>query len=61
MAMADYAQCDVCGAKAFYDANITDDRYHDPIEQGGVDIVVICNACTKTHRAVVESKEQSNG
>ncbi len=57
MAMADYAHCDVCGSKAFYDADITDDRYHDPISEGGVDIGVICNDCTKTHRVVIQLKE----
>jgi hypothetical protein len=57
MAGADYARCDVCGAKAFYDANITDDRYHDPIAEGGVDIAVICNECTKTHKVTVTLKE----
>ena len=59
MAMADYARCGVCGGKAFYDANITDDRYSDPIEEGGVDIEVLCNSCTKTHRVVIQRKEGS--
>lgn len=57
MAMADYKLCDLCGGKAFYDANITDPRYTatwDPSEETpAVGIAVLCATCNKTHEAVI--------
>ena len=57
MAMSDYKLCDVCGGKAFYDANILDDRYvatWDPSETADpIGIAVLCPECNKTHVALV--------
>ncbi|SLN74820.1 hypothetical protein ROJ8625_04107 [Roseivivax jejudonensis] len=61
MALNDYYQCDVCGGKAFYDANIYDSRYvatYDPTE--GCDPIAIkalCPSCAKTHEVIVREKE----
>ena len=55
--MADYRLCDLCGAKAFYDANIEDPRYcatYDLNEDAEpIGIAVLCPECNKTHEAVV--------
>ena len=57
MAMCDYALCDVCGGKAFYDANISDPRYcatYDPTEDADpIGIAVLCSECNKTHRTII--------
>lgn len=59
MAMADYKACDLCGAKAFYDADVTDRRYvatWDPGVAEGWDpvgIAVLCPDCNKTHEAII--------
>ena len=57
MAMCDYALCDVCGGKAFYDANISDSRYcatWDPTEDAEpIGIAVLCSECNKTHKALI--------
>ena len=68
MALSDYRLCDVCGGKAFYDANL---NYHldapadsqfrvagQPGQWGhGLDYVgdwaVLCDDCAKTHRCVI--------
>ena len=62
MAVADYKSCDLCGGKAFYDANLHEDRYvatwdpetakrHDPIG-----LAVLCPACNKTHEAIIRPR-----
>jgi len=60
MAMADYYLCDVCGNKAFYDANITDPRYSaiwdEREECDPIGIAAICPECNKTHKAVIVSR-----
>jgi hypothetical protein len=60
MAMADYYHCDVCGCKAFYDANLSYD-FDEPVQYGcGAklgyvgDMAVICDECSKKHRVVIE-------
>lgn len=57
MAMADYHHCAVCGGKAFYDANIEDDRYcalYDPsVACEPIAIKALCPRCAKTHEVVV--------
>lgn len=64
MASADYWLCDVCGAKAFYDANLNyeDDgpRRKDSrmLPTGCGDAQVICEECAKTHEVVVNIKPQ---
>lgn len=73
MASADYRLCDVCGCKAFYDANLSYDFDAPPDEQYRVcgtnkwglalgslgDWAVICKDCAKTHRTqIVEITEQ---
>ena len=54
MALCDYRPCDVCGGKAFYDANLNYDS------DGGLDNlgdwVVICKSCAKTHKCLVALK-----
>lgn len=56
MAMCDYRQCDICGGKAFYDANLNyDDEGNFPDYVG--DWCVICDECAKTHKCVVMKKE----
>jgi hypothetical protein len=71
MALADYRLCDVCGNKAFYDANL---NYTFPwdgepipedekVREGNYkldylgDWAVLCRDCAKTHVAVVMKKE----
>jgi len=62
MAMCDYALCDVCGGKAFYDADLHDPRYvatYDPQEAkewDPVGIAVLCSDCNKTHEAIVRPR-----
>lgn len=69
MAAADYRLCDVCGRKAFYDANLnyeqgSDVPFEKAVRNGGHmmpateldylgDWVVICADCAKTHKCVV--------
>lgn len=55
MALADYRLCDVCGNKAFYDANLNYD-----VDENGVTTLdhvgawaVLCVDCAKTHETVV--------
>lgn len=66
MAMADYYLCDVCGGKAFYDANISDQRYtgrFDPDEfdpdWGVVEMKVLCPDCAKTHCVEVRKRDEA--
>jgi invasion protein IalB len=57
MAMCDYRQCDVCGCKAFYDANLNyDDATELPDYVG--DWAVICTDCAKTHTCVVLKRDE---
>jgi hypothetical protein len=63
MAMADYRLCDVCGKKAFYDANLNYDFDKvDPVEGPKLDYVssmaVVCDDCGDKFRAVIEPKPQ---
>ena len=64
MAISDYHLCDVCGRKAFYDADIGDPHYiatYSPEEADGFDpigIAVLCSTCAKTHDAIIVPKEQ---
>lgn len=65
MALADYRLCDVCGAKAFYDANLNyEEDTETPIRDCNVgldyvgDWVVICQDCAKTHQCVVVPIEE---
>lgn len=67
MAAADYRLCDVCGCKAFYDANLNYEQGGDvpgSLRNGGMmlpntgldrlgDWCVICQECAKTHKCVV--------
>lgn len=65
MAMADYYLCDICGNKAFYDANLSydfDNRY-PRVEYGcGMklgyvgDMACICDKCAKTHKVTIVAK-----
>ena len=64
MAMGDYKRCDLCGNKAFYDADIQDPRYVgtyspediDPL-YGVVDLKVLCPKCAKTHEVIIKPKK----
>lgn len=68
MAMCDYRWCNVCGCKAFYDAEL---NYYDedkPNAQNGqelpdgriADMVCLCSDCLKTHeiKVVARSNEK---
>jgi hypothetical protein len=58
MAMADYYQCDVCGGKTFYDAELHYDCSVNgsPFPVGAGDMKVICKTCAETHQVVVTEK-----
>lgn len=51
MALADYRLCDVCGRKAFYDANLNYDfnEYPETGLSNLGDWSVLCRDCAKTH------------
>ena len=59
MAMADYYQCEVCGSKCFYDANlnweIDDDTGVWSLDNMGA-MAGICKRCAKTHEVLVQNK-----
>ena len=73
MALADYRLCDVCGAKAFYDARLNYENTRDESEWFRVcgergyghrldslgDWAVICGDCAKTHRTAIVKKEET--
>lgn len=71
MASADYRLCDVCGGKAFYDADLNYEETTDPDEMirdslgtklGYVgDWAVICRNCAKTHKVEIVKIEQEDG
>lgn len=56
MAMADYYLCDVCGGKAFYDANLN----YTTLLDGTVKLervssmAVICDDCKDKYQAVIQ-------
>lgn len=60
MAMCDYRWCNVCGCKAFYDANL---HYEDdaPLAQNEqelpagpvADMACLCGECLKTHKIAI--------
>lgn len=62
MASIDYKSCDLCGYKAFYDANISDPRYvatWDPQEAKEwepIGLAVLCYECNRTHEAVIRPR-----
>lgn len=55
MAGADYWKCELCGAKAFYDAAVSwDTAYVGHNEYGEpTSVVALCEACDKTHEIKV--------
>ena len=65
MAMADYCRCEVCGSKAFYDANLNwgnfgpvqtnKDGRNVPDNAG--DYAGLCAECGKTYRLVAVPRE----
>ena len=70
MAYADYRLCDICGGKAFYDANLNYEfgthKEPIPVEElventnYGIDRLgdwaVICLDCANTHKCVIVKK-----
>lgn len=52
MAYVDYYHCDLCDAKAFYDADVD----YDGTGVGVGHMMVICKDCAKTHEVVVREK-----
>ena len=63
MAYADYHLCHLCGAKAFYDAEVNDPRYlavFDHSEGDPIGIAVLCCECNKTHEVVIRPREKEN-
>ena len=62
MAAADYRHCDICGAKAFYDAELNYD-FEDYPETGLYNLgswVCLCTECSKTHEIKIVPKEPTN-
>jgi hypothetical protein len=63
MALVDYKLCDLCGRKAFYDANIEDFRYvatYDPKVAKSfapIGIAVLCHECNLTHEVVIVPRD----
>lgn len=55
MAYVDYYHCDLCDAKAFYDADVD----YDGTGVGVGHMMVICKDCAKTHEVVVLEKEKT--
>lgn len=62
MAWSDYRLCDVCEAKAFYDATLDYDERHlaadgtlMPGHNCG-DMRVLCRKCVATHEIIVRAK-----
>lgn len=53
MAYCDYRHCDVCDAKAFYDANLNYDD-NGKLERVGA-MKVLCDDCAKTHEVVIKA------
>ena len=65
MAMADYYLCDVCGGKAFYDANLNYDFDNRDPATGWpkldyvASIAVVCDDCADKFEAVVIPKKET--
>jgi hypothetical protein len=59
MALADYCLCHNCYGKAFYDANISDERYTATWDLEAAEntlpigLAVLCAACNETHECVI--------
>jgi hypothetical protein len=64
MASSDYCLCDLCGGKAFYDANITDTHYvatYDRSEKADpIGLAVLCSDCNKTHEAIIRPRTEGH-
>lgn len=64
MASIDYKLCDLCGFKAFYDANIEDQRYRaswgakDSVDVAPIGIAVLCPNCNATHECVIRKRRK---
>jgi len=57
MAASDYYLCDVCGKKAFYDANLD---YNSDGSLGYVgEMAVICTECAKTHDIKIVAQHEA--
>jgi hypothetical protein len=64
MAAADYCLCFRCGAKAFYDASVSDDAYLNAFmfpedfypDKERIGIAVLCVECNKTHECVIRER-----
>lgn len=59
MAGCDYRSCDICGCKAFYDAEVEYDfeEYPDTGLWNTGDWAVICRECSKTHKVIIQKRE----
>ena len=62
MAYADYYLCDMCGSKAFYDANLNyEDQIDGTYHLGHVgDMKVLCVNCSKLYKVTVQAKTWAN-
>jgi hypothetical protein len=72
MAASDYRLCDLCGSKAFYDANLNYEIGGDvegSVRNSGLlmentkldylgDWCVLCRECAKTHECRIVKKDQ---
>lgn len=75
MAAADYRLCDVCGQKAFYDANLNYEQGREvvgSVRNAGLlmgntsldrlgDWVVLCVECAKDHECVIVPRVTARG
>ncbi len=64
MAAMDYRHCDVCGCKAFYDADLDYDNKRFDENSGGVPgnvgaWVVLCVDCAKTHEIKLVARKET--
>lgn len=68
MAASDYRHCDMCGGKAFYDANLnyqcgSEIPREDKIRGGEYkldhlgDWAVLCRTCAKTHQCAIVERQ----
>lgn len=58
MALSDYALCNVCGKKVFYDACFTDERYLKAYRSDRM--ALICEDCTKDYEVKIQRRENDD-
>jgi hypothetical protein len=61
MAGSDYYLCDVCGRKAFYDAELNyqwGNKSGDPVLDNVGSMIVLCNICSEVYRITLVRREE---